>query len=116
MDGRHRGRGQYEEDKEMCDLGKRNNSWEHSYKHSNIQLLDHPEIPILSFVSAFKIGPDLTRRIEPSAAVALARKLPNIKSIRWYLNDNERHKPNVRRLWRNGMALLGLVGLNQIVE
>ncbi|KAL9034843.1 MAG: hypothetical protein Q9214_006859 [Letrouitia sp. 1 TL-2023] len=104
MDGRHRGRDQYEEDKEMCDLGKRNDLWEHRYEHSNIHLLEHPEIPILSFVSAFEIGPELTRRIEPSAAVALARKLPNIKSIRWYLNDNERHKPNVRRLWRNGFA------------
>ncbi|KAL8782082.1 MAG: hypothetical protein Q9213_005723 [Squamulea squamosa] len=104
MDGRHRGRDRYEEDKEMCDLGKRNDLFEHRYEHSIIHLKEHLEIPNLSFVTAFEIGPELTRRIEPSAAVALARKLPNIKSIRWYLNENERHKPNIRRLLRNGFA------------
>ncbi|KAL9593251.1 MAG: hypothetical protein Q9219_007630 [cf. Caloplaca sp. 3 TL-2023] len=100
-DGRHRGSDQYEEDKEMCGLGKRNDLWEHRYEHMTIELQEHPEIPALSFVSDFEISHKLTRRIEPSAAVALARKLPNIKCIRWYLSENERRAPSTRRRLRN---------------
>ena len=116
MDGRHRGCDRYNEDKEMCKLGKRDDLLEKRYKHSIIHLKEHLELPILSFVNAFEIGPTLTRRIDPSAAAVLVRQFPNISSIRWCLDDNERLKPKVWRLLRNNMAPAGTVGHERIIE
>lgn len=105
MDGFHRGSEKYTEDKEQYACGKRNDLFEHRYKHSSLQLLEHPRLPTLSCVSGFGIN-TLSRHVEPNTAILLANKLPNVQSLQFYLNDNEKQSPYLRQHLRHGIVTI----------
>ena len=105
MDGFHRGTEKYTEDQEQCACGKRRDLFEHRYKHSSLQLLEHHRLPTLSRVSSFGIC-TVSRHVEPSSAILLANKLPNVQSTRLYLNDNEKQSPSLRQDLRYGIVAI----------
>lgn len=103
MDGIHRGREKFKEDKEQYELGKRHDLWEHRYEHSFLQLLESPSSPTLSQVSSFRVHAHFPRRVEPRSAVLLASKLKNLESIIWDLSDTERKDPHLQQQNRYGV-------------
>lgn len=103
MDGIHRGRDKFEEDKWQHELGKRHDLWEHRYEHSFLQLLESRSLPTISLVSSFRVYARYPRRVEPRSAALLASKLKNLECINWHLNNNEKKDPHLQQQNRYGM-------------
>ncbi|KAL8641110.1 MAG: hypothetical protein Q9226_008672 [Calogaya cf. arnoldii] len=103
MDGRHRDN--YKEDRELSDSGKRHDLWYHRYEHSKLRLLGHSALPSLSRVSGFRNYTFDHRHLEPSSALQLTTKLPNLESLNLNLDDNEKKDPHARQQARHDFAM-----------
>lgn len=103
MDGIHRGREKFEEDREQHELGKRHDLWEHRYEHAFLQLLESPSLPTLSQISSFRVYAHHPRRVEPRSAVLLASKLKDLERISWALADNEKKDQHLQQQNRYGV-------------
>ncbi|KAL8928974.1 MAG: hypothetical protein Q9208_001417 [Pyrenodesmia sp. 3 TL-2023] len=104
MDHIHRPPAKLEDDKVQHHYGKRHDLFENRYKRSLLHLLEHPELPILSCVSRFRIY-TIHRPIANHSAVLLAAKLPNAESITLHLKDDEKTDARVRQQYRHDLAI-----------
>lgn len=103
MDKFHRSEDKLQEDELQVELAKRYDLWEHRYEHSVLKLLDHPELPVLSMVSGFRLTFMAHRHVEPRSTILMAAKCLTLQSIGISVNDNEKKDRDVRRQARQGM-------------
>lgn len=104
MDGRDIGSIRNERDFYRSSFDEQSKIWKQRYKHSFLQLLEHPILPTLSCVCDFRLITK-TRGIMPKSAVMLASKLSNVDLIWLDLDDNEKTDIHVRRQSRHDFAL-----------
>lgn len=87
-------------DAEMA--GGRKDLFERRYEHSFLRLLRADELPPISRISTFENAMDLCfeRRIEGASLAGIGAKMPNLESVVWFINDDEKKFPEVRRMHR----------------
>lgn len=74
------------------------------YKHSFLQVLRVGELPDVPQISDFQCnGWSWPRRIEGSSLAGVVAKLPNLETLGWTINDNEKRYPAVRQQHRFGI-------------
>ncbi|KAL9628113.1 MAG: hypothetical protein Q9204_006102 [Flavoplaca sp. TL-2023a] len=93
MDEWHRPARKAEEDHWNWDIGRRADLWEHRYEHSLIRLLEQANLPSLAIISSLDITTD-SRHLEPRSAALLAMKLPQARTLKFHLFDNQSKHPN----------------------
>ncbi|KAL9041899.1 MAG: hypothetical protein Q9180_000968 [Flavoplaca navasiana] len=84
-------------------IGKRADLWEHRYEHSLIRLLEHANLPSVAIISSLDIASD-SRHLEPRSAALLATKLPQARTVKFDLFDNQRKHPNNNKSARYDFA------------
>ncbi|KAL8793235.1 MAG: hypothetical protein Q9195_004171 [Heterodermia aff. obscurata] len=114
MDKFHRDEEKLQEDETQVELGKRYDLWEHRYEHSILKLLDHPELPVLSIVSAFVLGLMADRYVEPRSAILMAAKCPRLLSVDIGVYDDEKKDRDVR--WRARHTVLPIDHLSHALH
>jgi hypothetical protein len=102
MDGPHRGKDKYKEDRMQWELGKRHDLWNHRYEHSFLQLRRAETLPSISRISSFTTNSCLSRIVAPSSLAIMASKFTNLQNIQWTCVDNEKKYPEVREQLRYG--------------
>lgn len=104
MDVDHRENVDVEDQRFQAQLaGGRKDLFDHRYEHSFLRVLKLAELPELLQVTSF-YAEELcyNRRIEGSSLAGIAGKLPNLETIVWAVNDDEKGYPDIRRQHRYG--------------
>lgn len=104
MDVDHRENVDVEDQRFQTQLaGGRKDLFEHRYEHSFLRVLRLAELPELLQVTSF-YAEELcyNRRIEGSSLAGIAEKFPNLQTIVWAVNDDEKKYPDIRRQHRYG--------------
>ncbi|KAH8598452.1 hypothetical protein B0O99DRAFT_699816 [Bisporella sp. PMI_857] len=111
MDGPHRGKDKYKEDRMQWELGKRHDLWNHRYEHSFLRLRRPETLPSISRISSFTTNSFSSRIVAPSSLAIMASKFTNLQNIQWTCVDDEKKYPEVRKQLRYDFAQ-GLQGLS----
>ncbi|TKA26467.1 hypothetical protein B0A50_05304 [Salinomyces thailandicus] len=74
------------------------------YEQSYLALLAGETLPELQRIRSFAVFAATPRYVEPSAAVALAIKMPGLEKVMWQLWDGERMVPKLRKRLRLDLA------------
>lgn len=79
-----------------------NDLFERRYEHSFLRLLRADELPPISRISRFENSIDLCfeRRIEGASLAGIGAKMPNLETVGWFINDDEKKFPEVRWMHR----------------
>lgn len=101
MDGIHRGKEKYKDDKWQSDLGQRHDIWDHRYEHSVLRLFNTQDLPKVSSISQFSGYLHYPRSIEPYSIAAIAARLVNLRCVNWTLKDNEKKDAKMQKDDRN---------------
>lgn len=74
------------------------------YEHSFLKLLRADELPSILSISTFITTETLCirRRIEGASLVRMGAKMPNLEKVEWWVHDDEKRYPEVRRIHRFG--------------
>lgn len=74
------------------------------YEHSFLKLLRADELPPISRISTFITTETLCihRRIEGASLARMSAKMPNLEKVDWWVHDDERRYPELRRIHRFG--------------
>ncbi|MCJ1348483.1 hypothetical protein MMC31_006715, partial [Peltigera leucophlebia] len=93
-----------EEQREDVFRGDREDLFECRYQHSFLRLLRADELPLISRISTFETFTDTCeeRRIEGASMAGMGAKMPNLETVAWWVDDNEKKYPEVRRMHRFG--------------
>ena len=92
------------ETRDACDFEDRYSRFRLRYKHSFLQILRVGELPEVSQISDFQCyGLSWPRRIEGSSLAGVVAKLPNLETLEWTINDDEKRYPAVRQQHRFGI-------------
>ena len=87
----------------------RQDIFEHRYERSFLRIFNYEGLPAVSRISRFHVKQLCDqRRIEGATLVRIAAKLPNLETIVWAVNDNEKHNPLVRQNHRFGKLSINL--------
>ena len=105
-------RGSYQEDSHEWDLGFRHDLFQHRYESSLLHLESIEGIQEIPQICSFHSSPG-ERNIEPRSLVRIASKFPNLDSLRWRLEDNEKRDPRLRQQTRFGGSILHVFQLNR---
>ena len=95
-DCRYRGWAKYAEDRRDWELGRRHDLFQHRYSSSLLQLESIEGIQSIPQISSFHRSLS-SRNIEPRSLAMIASKFPNLDSVRWRLQDNEKRDPRLRQ-------------------
>ncbi|KAL8641208.1 MAG: hypothetical protein Q9226_008663, partial [Calogaya cf. arnoldii] len=87
------------------ELGRRHALRENRYKRSVLQLLEFPEMDILSSVSSFGLCALHYRTVEPQSAVLLTSKIANLEYLVQNLKENEKKDSHVIQQHRQDLAM-----------
>lgn len=80
--------------------GGRKDLFEYRYEHSFLRLLRADELPPISRISTVENAKDL--RIEGASLAGIGAKMPNLERVVWFVHDDEKKYPEVRRMHRFG--------------
>lgn len=74
------------------------------YEHSFLKLLRADELPPISRISTFITTEALCihRRIEGASLAGMGAKMPNLETVEWWVHDDEKRYPDLRRIHRFG--------------
>lgn len=83
--------------------GGRKDLFEHRYERSFLRMLNCEGLPAVSRIGGFHVE-ELChrRRIEGASLAGIAAKLPNLETIVWAVNDDEKRDALVRQVHRFG--------------
>ena len=110
MDRRYRGREKHQEDRHNWD---RHDLFQHRYESSLLRLESIEGIEEIPQISSFHRSPS-NRTIEPRSLAMIASRFPNLDSLRWKLEDNEKRDPQLRQRTRFGGSLLPILNFIDI--
>ena len=112
-DCRYRGSEKYQEDRHEQEYRRRHDLFQHRYESSLLQLDSIEGIQEIPQISSFYRSPSC-RNIEPRSLAMIASKFPNLESIVWHLQDNEKRDPRLRQQTRFGGSLPYVFSLTNI--
>lgn len=74
------------------------------YEHSFLKLLRADELPPISRILTFITTEALCihRRIEGASLAGMGAKMPNLEKVEWWVHDDEKRYPELRRIHRFG--------------
>lgn len=89
--------------------GGRKDLFEHRYERSFLRMFNCEELPVVSRIGAFRADEMwYRRRIEGRSLAGIAAKLPNLETVVWTVNDDEKRDVVARQMHRFGTYMCNL--------